>query len=98
MKITKKRIQEIIKEELENAEAAQQQATAKPDQEKAVQSKQQLRIKFIAWAKKIQDLPGIDSVEAKLMNAIINKMMLASNDDNAKRELTIVLKKLGVEL
>ena len=98
MKITKKRIQEIIKEELENAEAAQQQASAKPDQEKAVQSKQQLAEKFRELAKLIPKAQGIDSVEAKLINAIVDKIIGDSNNDNAKRELMIALKKLGVEL
>ena len=95
MKITKKRIQEIIKEELEIAEAAQQPA---PDQEEAIKTKQQLALKFKELSKLIPKAQGIDSVEAKLINAIVDKIIGDSNNESAKNELIIVLKKLGVEL
>ena len=55
-------------------------------------------MKFKELSKLIPKAQGIDTVEAKLINAIVNKVIEASNDDNAKRDLMIALKKLGVEL
>jgi hypothetical protein len=105
MKISKQRIQEIIKEELALAETELQQPSDKqaaspvqPDQKKDVNSRQKLALKFKALSKELKDAQGIDSVEAKLINAIIDKVVGDSNNDNFKRELMIALKKLGVEV
>jgi len=94
MKISKERLQQIIKEELSRVEENEEQQS----QEKAIQSKQELAMKFKELSKLIPKAQGIDTVEAKLINAIVNKVIEASNDDNAKRDLMIALKKLGVEL
>lgn len=87
MKISKERIQEIIKEELELAE-----------QEKDVATKQQLAKQFLDLSKLLMKMKGIDAVEAKLISAIVKKIIQVSNDDNAKRDLIVALKKLGVEV
>ena len=87
MKVSKERIQQIIKEELELAE-----------QEQDVATKQQLAKQFLQLSKLIPKTKGIDAVEAKLISALVKKVIEASNDDNAKRELIIALKKLGVEV
>tara|TARA_Y100001973_G_C5206652_1_gene341917 strand:- start:642 stop:911 length:270 start_codon:yes stop_codon:yes gene_type:complete len=89
MKISKQRIKEIIKEELALVEAEEQQDA---------QSKQELALKFKELSKLVPKAQGIDTVEAKLINAIIKKVIEASNNDNAKSELVHALKKLGVEL
>ena len=87
MKVSKERIQQIIKEELELAE-----------QEKDVATKQQLAKQFIELSKLLMKMEGIDTVEAKLISAIVRKIVQVSNDDNAKRDLIVALKKLGVEV
>ena len=87
MKVSKERIQQIIKEELELAE-----------QEKDVATKQQLAKQFLELSKLLPKTQGIDAVEAKLIAALVKKVIQASNDDNAKRDLVIALKKLGVEV
>lgn len=87
MKVSKKRIQQIIKEELELAE-----------QEKDVATKQQLAKQFLELSKLLPKTQGIDAVEAKLISALVRKVIQASNDDNAKRDLIVALKKLGVEV
>ena len=87
MKVSKERIQQIIKEELELAE-----------QEKDVATKQQLAKQFLELSKLLPKTRGIDAVEAKLIAALVKKVIQASNDDNAKRDLVIALKKLGVEV
>ena len=94
MKISKERLQQIIKEEIARAEENEEQ----PSQKKDIQSKQQLAKQFLELSKLIPKAQGIDTVEAKLINAIVKKIIEASNDENAKRELLIALKKLGVEL
>ena len=94
MKISKERLQQIIKEELSRVEENEEQQ----NQEKDIQSKQELAREFKELSKLIPKAPGIDTVEAKLINAIVKKIVEATNDDNAKRDLLIVLKKLGVEL
>ena len=87
MKVSKERIQQIIKEELELAE-----------QEKDVATKQQLAKQFLELSKLLTKTQGIDAVEAKLISALVRKIIQVSNDDNAKRDLIVALKKLGVEV
>jgi len=87
MKVSKERIQQIIKEELELAE-----------QEKDVATKQQLAKQFLELSKLLTKTQGIDAVEAKLISALVRKVIQASNDDDAKRDLIVALKKLGVEV
>ena len=87
MKVSKERIQQIIKEELELAE-----------QEKDVATKQGLAKQFVELSKLLMKMEGIDAVEAKLISAIVRKVIQASNDDDAKRDLIVALKKLRVEV
>ena len=87
MKVSKERIQQIIKEELELAE-----------QEKDVATKQQLAKQFLELSKLLTKTQGIDAVEAKLISALVRKVIQSSNDDDAKRDLIVALKKLGVEV
>ena len=87
MKVSKERIQQIIKEELELAE-----------QEKDIATKQQLAKKFLELSKLLPQAKGIDAIEAQLISIIVNKIIEASNSDNAKQQLKILVKKLGVKL
>lgn len=87
MKVSKERIQEIIKEELELAE-----------QEKDIATKQQLAKKFLELSKLLPKAQGIDAAEAQLISIIVNKIIEASNSDNARQQLKILVKKLGVKL
>ena len=87
MKVSKERIQEIIKEELELAE-----------QEKDIVTKQQLAKKFLELSKLLPKAQGIDAAEAQLISIIVNKIIEASNSDNARQQLKILVKKLGVEV
>jgi hypothetical protein len=88
MKVTKERLQEIIKEELENAK----QELASSD------SKQAMTNKLKEIAKLFPKTQGIDKIEIQLLDKLITAAIKASNDKNAKRELQLALQKLGVEL
>jgi hypothetical protein len=88
MKVTKERLQEIIKEEVENAK----QELASAD------SKQAMTNKLKEIAKLFPKTQGIDKIEIQLLDKLIMAAIKASNDDNAKRELQLALQKLGVEL
>jgi len=91
MKITKQRILEIIKEEVQ---AAQQD-------DKAVSSRQDLGSKMIEAGKKIKGAQNIDSSEAKLIEAFLDEIIKKANTDNAKTPLMTALKltkqKLGTD-
>jgi len=91
MKITKQRILEIIKEEVQ---AAQQD-------DKAVSSRQDLGSKMIEAGKKIKGAQNIDSSEAKLIEAFLDEIIKKANTDNAKTPLMAALKltkqKLGTD-
>ena len=82
MKITKQRILQIIKEEVE---AAQQD-------DQAVSSRQDLGSKMIEAGKAIKGAQNIDSAEAKLIEAFLDEIIKKANTDNAKTVLVTALK------
>ena len=105
MKISKQRIQEIIKEELALAESDEQVSSDEqganlnpPDEEKDISTRQGLSVKFKELSKIIKDAEGIDSAEAKLINAIVNHIIKLSDSGKSKEELIVALRKLGVKV
>jgi len=70
MKITKERLKEIIKEELELAE--QEQTPAANDEkfgeaEKLASTKEAFSKKFLELSKSVRDVQGLDSMEMQLI-------------------------------
>ncbi len=88
MKITKQRIKQIIKEEVDAANQEQE----------AVSSRQDLGTKMIEAGKAIKNTQSIDSAEAKLIEAFLDQIIRASNEGNAKTALVSGLKLLKQKL
>lgn len=88
MKVSKERLQQIIKEELEKEK--EEQASA--------ETKQAMTNKLKELAKLFPQTTGIDKIEIQLLDKLIIAAIKASNDDNAKRQLQMALQKLGVEI
>ena len=68
MKITKERLKEIIKEELELAEQTPTPDGEKPnEEEKLASTKEAFSKKFLELSKSVRDVQGLDSMEMQLI-------------------------------
>tara|TARA_A100001515_G_scaffold89210_1_gene70907 strand:- start:10168 stop:10449 length:282 start_codon:yes stop_codon:yes gene_type:complete len=93
MKISKSRIQQIIKEELEKVEKEQGEA----EQEANPENKQAMAKKFKDLYTLFPKIQGIDRSEIELLNALIMAAIKAAKEGSAKAPLAMALKKLGVK-
>jgi hypothetical protein len=84
MKITKERIKQIIKEELE-AEAS-------------VETKTEMAEKFKELYTLFPRINGLDNAEIVLLNQLLTAALKVAKDGNARTELSMALDKLGVDL
>tara|TARA_R110000824_G_scaffold315257_1_gene502339 strand:+ start:822 stop:1103 length:282 start_codon:yes stop_codon:yes gene_type:complete len=91
MKISKDRIKQIIKEELEQAEAE------KP-QEASPETKTAMANKFKELYTLFPKIQGLDAVEIKLLDALLMGGIKAAKEGSAKSVLAMAVKKLGVEI
>ena len=95
MKITKQRIIEIIKEEIENQSGEQSIGGD------SVSGRQDLGDKMIAAGKQIKQASNIDAPESELIFRFLDSVVKAANDDNAKTSLMAALEateqKLGTD-
>jgi len=91
MKITKDRLKQIIKEELEQAEQEQ-------PQEASPENKMAMANKFKELYTLFPKIQGLDQAEIKLLNALLMAGINAAKDGSAKSSLTMALQKLGVDL
>lgn len=87
MKITKERLKQIIKEEIENA-----------NQEVAPETKQEMANKFKELYTLFPKISGLDKTEIDLLNKLINASINLSKKGSAKTNLVKALKMLGVEI
>ena len=91
MKISKDRLKQIIKEELENAEQAQ-------PQEASPETKTAMANKFKELYTLFPKIQGLDQEEIKLLNALLMGGIKAAKEGSAKSVLAMAVKKLGVDL
>ena len=91
MKISKDRLREIIKEELENAE--EEQAPEAPPKNKAAMAQ-----KFKELYTLFPKIQGLDNAELLLLDKLITSAIKLSSEGSAKAGLAMALKKLGVEI
>ena len=89
MKVSKERLQVIIKEEVEKA---QQQ-----DQE-VVQSINQMREKFKTLYQSFGKIKGADKQELVLLNKLIDAAIAQIQQGNGKQAILYALQKLGVDI
>ena len=91
MKISKDRIKQIIKEELEKAEAEE-------TQEASPETKTAMANKFKELYTLFPKIQGLDASEIKLLDALLMGGIRAAKDGSAKSVLAMAVKKLGVEI
>jgi len=92
VKLSKSRIREIIKEELEKAEQEQEK-----EQEANPGTKQAMAKRFKELYALFPKIQGIDTAEIELLNALIVAAIKVSKEGSAKAPLAMALKKLGVK-
>lgn len=92
MKISKTRIQEIIKEELEKAQQQNQ------EQEAAPESKQAMAKKFKELYTLFPKVSGLDKTEILLLDKLLTAAIKLSSEGSAKIGLAKALKMLGVDI
>ena len=91
MKISKDRIKQIIKEELEKA-------VAEETQEASPETKTAMANKFKELYTLFPKIQGLDASEIKLLDALLMGGIRAAKDGSAKSVLAMAVKKLGVEI
>lgn len=91
MKISKQRLQEIIKEELEKAQQEK-------EQEAPPESKQQMAKKFKELYTLFPKVSGLDKTEILLLDKLITAAIRLSSEGSAKVGLLKALKMLGVDV
>jgi hypothetical protein len=99
MKITKERLKEIIKEELELAEQEQVVDDNEPGEaEKLASTKEAFSKKFLELSKSVRDVQGLDSMEMQLIAnitlSLINYAGTATGAMKLKEIKAIVDKKI----
>ena len=100
MKISKERLKQIIKEELEIVEQEQPQG-APPEtksQEASPETKQQFRDKLKGLYADFPKIQGLDQAEIKLLNLLLMGGLKAAKEGSAKSVLSMAVQKLGVDL
>ena len=91
MRISKDRLKQIIKEELENSE--QEQAEDAPPKNKAAMAQ-----KFKELYALFPKIQGLDNTELILLDKLITSAIKLSAEGSAKAGLAMALKKLGVQI
>ena len=91
MRISKQRLQEIIKEELENAQQEK-------EQEAPPESKQQMAKKFKELYTLFPKVSGLDKTEILLLDKLLTAAIKLSSEGSAKVGLVKALKMLGVDV
>ena len=92
MKVSKERLIQIIKEELE--EARQEEA---PPQEASPENKQAMAMKFKELYTQFSKIQGLDKAEIILLDKLLGAAIKLSAEGSAKAGLTMALQKLGVD-
>jgi len=92
MKISKQRIQEIIKEELDYIKENEAEQEAPPE------SKQQMAKKFKELYTLLPKISGLDKTEILLLDKLITAAIKLSSEGSAKIGLIKALKMLGVKV
>jgi|TARA_R100000081_G_C4803983_1_gene166143 hypothetical protein len=91
MKISKERLKQIIKEEVEKTNKDQ-------EQEASPENKQEMAKKFKELYTLIPRLSGLDKTEIVLLNKLITSAIKLSSEGSAKTGLLRALKMLGVDV
>lgn len=89
MKVSKERLQEIIKEEVDKAQQQNQEV---------VQSINQMRDKFKKLYQTFGKVKGADKQELVLLNKLVDAAIAQIQQGNGKQALLIALQKLGVKV
>jgi len=89
VKVSKERLQEIIKEEVDKAQQQNQEV---------VQSINQMRDKFKKLYQTFGKVKGADKQELVLLNKLVDAAIAQIQQGNGKQALLIALQKLGVKV
>ena len=89
MKVSKERLQEIIKEEVDKAQQQNQEV---------VQSINQMRDKFKKLYQTFGKVKGADKQELVLLNKLVDAAIAQIQQGNGKQALLMALQKLGVKV
>ena len=92
MKITKQRIIQMIREEMQNATAGEPDETVAQPEDPA-NSRSALAAKFKEIASKVLKMQGIDAAESQIIDQFINNLLNYANDENGQQKMLIALKK-----
>jgi len=90
MKISKERLKQIIKEELEQAEQEEQEANP--------ETKTAMAKKFKELYTLFPKLQGLDQTEIVLIDKLISAAIKMSSEGSAKSGLAMALQKLGADI
>ena len=88
MKISKEKLQQIIKEEVEKSQ----------QDEEVINSINQMREKFKKLYQVFGKVKGADKQELVLLNKLIDAAITQIQQDNGKQALLMALQKLGVKV
>jgi predicted DNA-binding protein (UPF0278 family) len=89
VKVSKERLQEIIKEEVDKAQQQNQEV---------VQSINQMRDKFKKLYQTFGKVKGADKQELVLLNKLVDAAIAQIQQGNGKQALLMALQKLGVKV
>ena len=93
MKISKQRLKQILKEEIENATQEQ------PSDEQDVNTKNEFSKKFLELSKQVRDVKNLDTVEMQIIMSITLSLIKLAGTTNAGAKLkniqSILSKKIG---
>jgi|14BtaG_2_1085337.scaffolds.fasta_scaffold149643_1 hypothetical protein len=84
MKLTKERLVQIIKEEMEGEDVSQEELT----------TKQELSIKLVQLSKEIRNLKGLDSTEIAELDTIINRLIVLAEKGSVGSALRALNKRI----
>ena len=93
MKISKQRLKQILKEEIENATQEQ------PSDEQDVNTKNEFSKKFLELSKQVRDVKNLDTVEMQIIMSITLSLIKLAGTTSAGAKLkniqSILSKKIG---
>ena len=100
MKVSKQRLTEIIKEELESLREADPAPTETPPEaeEASPETKTAMAKKFRELYSLFPKIQGLDASEIKLLDILLTGGIKAAKEGNAKNALTLAVQKLGVDI
>jgi hypothetical protein len=97
MKVSKERLVQIIKEELENLQQEKNAPGEEAPQAASPENKQAMASKFKALYTQFPKIQGLDKAEIILLDKLLGAALKLSAEGSAKAGLTMALQKLGVD-